>query len=310
MLLYGVMYLFLLPTMYLILIIYAVANLHDQSWGTRENADDGQVKSDLFNWKRLQRFLPVCFQCCITDELESDAAQTKTVTDTDANVVNKLSQTENNSNEHIIAVASQSKQRELSNEKDEEEIQLLKTQKGKEVVSDDITSVTVEKPGTSESNQINVNTNIADAISIPSEGSLLLQDFVYMDRYNNDEVLLQFMSMALKQSVIASPPPTTPKDKKKLDDEKLKSIENLTSLRNFASVLLLVATAIWLTLVVSVQLHTELQFWNSGNCTNAGDNSKVCATNSVGFVFLLLFGLMQLGKWNFSYQLDYRHFFS
>lgn len=35
-LIYGIVYLFFLPTMYLILIMYAMANMHDQAWGTRD----------------------------------------------------------------------------------------------------------------------------------------------------------------------------------------------------------------------------------------------------------------------------------
>jgi len=39
-LLCGVMYLVLLPTMYMILIMYAINNLQDQSWGTRDTSSD------------------------------------------------------------------------------------------------------------------------------------------------------------------------------------------------------------------------------------------------------------------------------
>jgi len=35
-LLCGFVYLFLIPTMYLLLVIYSIANMHDQGWGTRE----------------------------------------------------------------------------------------------------------------------------------------------------------------------------------------------------------------------------------------------------------------------------------
>jgi len=41
-LVHGITYLFLLPTMYLILIMFAIANLHDQAWGTRDSS--GQSK--------------------------------------------------------------------------------------------------------------------------------------------------------------------------------------------------------------------------------------------------------------------------
>jgi len=49
----GIIYLFFLPTMYLILIMYAMGNIHDQSWGTRDDIkDSGQNEADkFFSWK-------------------------------------------------------------------------------------------------------------------------------------------------------------------------------------------------------------------------------------------------------------------
>ncbi len=63
-LLCGIMYWFLLPCMYLLLMIFAFANMHDQSWGTRESCklsylfhqlldNEKEDGVELFNLRRI-----------------------------------------------------------------------------------------------------------------------------------------------------------------------------------------------------------------------------------------------------------------
>ena len=62
-LLHGFLYLCLLPTMYLLLIIFAVANTHDQSWGTRESVGADAAKQDIANLAWID-WIPKMFRWC------------------------------------------------------------------------------------------------------------------------------------------------------------------------------------------------------------------------------------------------------
>lgn len=65
-------YLLCLPSSYVFLIIYSIANIPDRSWGTREErillqkVDIGSIGIRLKLWAKIRKF---CF-CCFKDETE------------------------------------------------------------------------------------------------------------------------------------------------------------------------------------------------------------------------------------------------
>lgn len=71
-LLHGMWYLLCLPSSYIFLMIFSIANIPDRSWGTREerillhkvNKDDISIRMKL--WLKLRKF---CF-CCFKEETD------------------------------------------------------------------------------------------------------------------------------------------------------------------------------------------------------------------------------------------------
>jgi len=71
---YGLVYLLLLPTMYMILVIFAIANLHDQSWGTREaGGDASEAVNKLLDVKGYFLEIMRKFGFCMPKQVDPEA---------------------------------------------------------------------------------------------------------------------------------------------------------------------------------------------------------------------------------------------
>ncbi|XP_035669145.1 chitin synthase chs-1-like [Branchiostoma floridae] len=77
---YGVVYLFTLPCVYILMNVYSVCNMTDRSWGTREARSQQDQDKDKLSYDivtKLRQFWTFCKACCLRSSRHSDQEANK-----------------------------------------------------------------------------------------------------------------------------------------------------------------------------------------------------------------------------------------
>jgi len=252
-LIYGIIYLFFLPTMYLILIIFAVANTHDQSWGTRDGSG-GSKQSDADKFFSITKVGAYVRDIKNTfKEAFYDIPPPKPVAEDDDPWKNMFG----DGKEEIVMLEEERRRLQEEKKKQEEE-------KKKQEEERKLKEIERQKEETRKK-------------KAESEERDRLQERLKQERrrgiHHKYKDLLSSLSRRLKSKVAA---PEKGNDKE-VAQQKLEQIRSLAALQQMCCFMMLLCTFIWLILVVVVGIHPEL---------------NVIGTNAVGLMFLIAFGLI------------------
>jgi len=262
---YGVVYLFLLPSMYLILIMFAMANTHDQSWGTRDGGSSSkESEADKFisvtqlgrYFKSMRRtFREAYYDEELEEEkqrLEMDRKEGK------ISVWRRRQKDEDDDGKEEIMMLEeerrrleeQKKKQEEEKKKQEEERKLREIERQKEEAK--------KKKAEAEERE-----RLQERLKQERRRGI-------NHRYKDH---LSALSRRLRHRVAAP----EKKEASVVAAEKLEQIRELAGLQQMTCFMLFLCTIIWLVLVLVVQQHPSL---------------KVLSTNSVGVFFLIAFGII------------------
>eukprot|EP01114_Cavostelium_apophysatum_P016560 TRINITY_DN473_c0_g1_i1.p1 TRINITY_DN473_c0_g1~~TRINITY_DN473_c0_g1_i1.p1 ORF type:complete len:1365 (+),score=470.87 TRINITY_DN473_c0_g1_i1:137-4231(+) len=262
-LVHGLTYLFLLPTMYLILIMFAIANLHDQAWGTRDSSS-GAKETDADKFISITKIgayitgMRNGWREAVYDkkpktkeEIEKEKASSAWKETTEY--------WDDDGKEEIIMLEEERRRIEEEKKKQEEE-------KKKQEEERALREIERQKEEAKKKRQ-------------EAEERERLQERLKQERRrginHRYKDMLSSLSRRLKNRVVA-PEKGNEKD---VAEEKLEKIRQLAALQQMCCFMLTLITVVWLILVITVGLHPEL---------------KVIGTNSVGLLFLMAFGLIQV----------------
>jgi chitin synthase len=258
-LLYGIVYLFLLPTMYLILILFAVANIHDQSWGTRDGSG-GSKETDadkFFSISKLGfyfRDMKASFKEAFYDELPPKKKEEPEDPWKRADYW-KVS---DDGKEEIVMLEEERRKLEEEKKKQEEE-------KKKQEEERQLREIERQKEEAKKKKQ-------------ESEERERLQERLKQERrrgiHHKYKDHLSSLSRRLKNKVQTEDKP----NEKDVAAEKLERIRQLAALQQMSCFMLFLVTSIWLILVVTFGIHPEL---------------NLIKTNAAGLMFLISFGIIQ-----------------
>jgi len=254
-LIYGIIYLFFLPTMYLILIIFAIANTHDQSWGTRDTGNGNKITD-------ADRFFSISKVGTYIRDIKNtfkeafyDIPPPKPVVEDD-DPWKQMGFGVDGKEEIVMLeeerrrIQEEKKKQEEEKKKQDEERKLKEIERQKEE--------TRKKKAEAEERD-------------------KLQERLKQERrrgiHHKYKDLLSSLSRRLKAKV-AAPEKGSEKD---VAAQKLEQIRSLAELQQMCCFMLFLCTFIWLILIVVVGIHPEL---------------NVIGTNAVGILFLIAFGFM------------------
>jgi len=260
---YGLVYLFLLPTMYLILIMFAMANIHDQSWGTRDNVG-GSKETDADKFFSITKFASYIRDIRNTFvEALSDVKPEKPPMDEDVDPWKRPDywrrMAEDDGKEEIVILEEE--RRRLEEEKKKQEEEKKKQEEERKL------------------REIERQKDEARKKKLEAEERERLQERLKQERRrginHRYKDHLSSLSRRLKGKVM------TPEKGSEKDTaaKKLEQIRSLASLQQMACFMLVLVTVIWLILVVTVSLHQEL---------------VIIETNAVGILFLISFGIIMV----------------
>jgi len=263
-LIYGFIYLFFLPTMYLILIMFAVANTHDQSWGTRDNVG-GSKETDADKFISITkvgtyiRDIKQSFREALLDEKPKEDE-----IDADVDPWKRPDywrrMAEDDGKEEIVILEEE--RRRLEEEKKKQEEEKRKQEEERKL------------------REIERQKEEARKKKLEAEERERLQERLKQERRrginHRYKDHLSTLSRRLKSKVMAADKASI--SEKEVAAKKIEQIRSLAALQQMCCFLLFLVTIIWLILVVTVGLHAELY---------------VISTNAVGLMFLIAFGLIQ-----------------
>jgi hypothetical protein len=244
--------------MYLILILFAIANIHDQSWGTRDGSGGGK-ESDadkFFSVSKLGAYVRD-IRNSFREALFDEAPKPKKEVEEEKMDLWRHGYDDGKEEIMILEeerrrVEEEKKKQEEEKKKQEEERKLREIERQKE-----------------ESRKK----------KIEAEERERLQERLKQERrrgiHHPYKDHLSALSRRLKNKV-ATPEKGNDKD---VAAEKLERIRQLAALQQMCCFMLFLVTTIWLILVVTVGIHPELQFLN---------------TNAVGLLFLISFGVIMI----------------
>jgi len=259
-LIYGGVYLFFLPTMYLILIMFAMGNMHDQAWGTRDN-NSGSKESDADKFISITKIgsyireIKMNFKEALYDPAP---AKPKEVEDDDPWKRPEYWRVHlEDGKEEIVMLEEERRRLEEEKKKQEEE-------KKKQEEERKLREIERQKEEARKKKQE------ADERERLQERLKQERRRGINHRYKDH---LSSLSRRLKRKVQVG---------EKLSDKdvaanKLEQIRSLASLQQMSCFMLTLVTIIWLILVLVVSLHSELD---------------VLGTNSAGLMFLIAFGVI------------------
>jgi len=262
-LIYGLVYLFFLPTMYLILIMFAMGNMHDQAWGTRDGAG-GSKESDADKFISVSmiggyiREIKNAFKEALYDPTPA-AVKPKTESEDD----DPWKRPEywrvhlEDGKEEIVMLEEERRRLEEEKKKQEEE-------KKKQEEERKLREIERQKEEARKKKQ-------------EAEERERLQERLKQERRrginHRYKDHLSSLSRRLKRKV-ATPEKGNDKD---VAATKLEQIRSLAALQQMSCFMLTLVTVIWLILVVVVGIHVEL---------------NVLGSNSAGLAFLIAFGII------------------
>jgi len=262
-LIYGLVYLFLLPTMYLILIMFATANIHDQSWGTRDTSS-GNKETDadrFFSITKVAvyiRDIRKSFREALADDRPKEPTK-EDLEDKWRNPNYWKKAIEDDGKEEIVFLEEERRKLEEERKKQEEEKKKAEEER--------------------KLREIERQKEEARKKKLEAEERERLQEKLKQERRrginHRYKDHLSSLSRRLKQKV------ATPEkgNDKEVAAQKLEQIRSLASLQQMSCFMLFLVSVIWLILVVVVSIHPELDF---------------LSTNAVGILFLIAFGVISL----------------
>jgi len=262
---YGLIYLFFLPTMYLVLIMFAMANTHDQSWGTRDGGSTSKESEadKFFSVAQLGvyiRNIRRTFRDALYDEEEEEERKRREEEKKEGKTPSyrrRRRDDEDDGKEEIMMLEEERKRLEEEKKKQEEEKKKAEEER--------------------QLREIERQKEEAKKKRAEAEERERLQERLKQERRrginHRYKDHLSALSRRLRHRVAA---PEKASDKE-VAAKKLIQIRELADLQKMTCFLLLLCTVIWLVLVVVVGLHPEL---------------NVLSTNSVGVFFLIAFGII------------------
>jgi len=257
---YGGVYLFFLPTMYLILIMFAMGNMHDQAWGTRDN-NSGSKESDADKFISVAKIghyindIKMSFKEALYDPVP---AKPKEVEDDDPWKRPEYWRVHlEDGKEEIIMLEEERRKLEEEKKKQEEE-------KKKQEEERKLREIERQKEEARKKKQE------ADERERLQERLKQERRRGINHRYKDH---LSSLSRRLKRKVQVG----EKKDDKEVASIKLEQIRSLASLQQMSCFMLALVTSIWLIFVLVVSMHSSLD---------------VLGTNSAGLMFLIAFGVI------------------
>jgi len=248
--------------MYLILIMFAIANLHDQAWGTRDNAGSAK-ESDADKFFSVRKFgLYIRDIKSTFKEALYDAPPPKPTEEDEQDSWKKswkTSHLEDDGKEEIVMLEEE--RRRLEEEKKKQEEEKKKQEEERKL------------------REIERQKEEAKKKKLEAEEREKLQERLKQERRrginHRYKDHLSSLSRRLKHKV-AAPEKGNEKD---MAAKKIEGIRALAQLQQLSCFMLFLCSAIWLILVVTVAIHKELEFLN---------------TNAVGLAFLIAFGIIMI----------------
>jgi len=269
-LIYGVVYLFFLPTMYLTLIMYSVANTHDQSWGTRDGSSSSkETDADQFisvaKIGGYIREIKATFREALFDEEHEEE---------------KMLMEEDKKAGRVPMLRRKKSRAKRGDDDDDGKEEIMMLEEERRRLEEEKKKAEEEKRKAEEERklrEIERQKEEAKKKKAEAEERERLQERLKQERRRGINHRYKDHLSALSRRLrhrVATPEKLNEKDAK---EKKIEQIRELADLQKMVSFLFLLCTVIWLVLVLVVAIHENLQ---------------IAKNNSVGIIFLIAFGVI------------------